>query len=236
MEPQTIPEGIQVLAPTSDEFSKILTPEALRFVKILHKEFSDTRKMLLMKREEKQNRIDAGVLPDFPIGRDSLVAVNWTVAPVPIDLRRRRVEITGPAGDRKMVINALNSGADVYMADLEDSLSPTWNEVIQGQINLRDAVNGSIRFESPEGKSYQLKEKTAVLIVRPRGLHLLEEHIRIDGEPVSASFFDFALYFHHNARGRGRRARVPTSTSRRWRARWRRASGTISSPGPRSIS
>jgi malate synthase len=200
MEPQTIPEGIQITAPISDEFSKILTPEALRFVKILHKELSDARKMLLMKREERQTQIDAGVLPDFPPGRDSLVAVNWMVSPSPIDLRRRRVEITGPAGDRKMVINALNSGADVYMADLEDSLSPTWNEVIQGQINLRDAVDRSIKFESAEGKTYKLNEKVATLIVRPRGLHLLEEHVRIDDEPVAASFFDFALYFHQNAR------------------------------------
>src|SRR5580658_3748400 len=139
MEPQTIPEGIQVLAPTNEEFSKILTPEALKFVKILHKQLSDTRKMLLNKRQERQKQIDAGVLPDFPPGRDALVGVNWSVAPPPLDLRQRKVEITGPAGDRKMVINALNSGADVYMADLEDSLSPTWNEVIQGQINLRDA-------------------------------------------------------------------------------------------------
>jgi malate synthase len=200
MEPQAIPEGIQVLAPTNEEFSKILTPEALKFVKILHKQLSDTRKMLLNKRQERQKQIDAGVLPDFPAGRDALVGVNWTVSPPPLDLRQRKVEITGPAGDRKMVINALNSGADVYMADLEDSLSPTWNEVIQGQINLRDAVNRSIKFESPEGKTYQLNEKVAVLIVRPRGLHLLEEHVRIDGEPVSASIFDFALYFHHNAR------------------------------------
>jgi len=184
MEPQTIPEGIQVL----------------KFVKVLHKQLSDTRKMLLNRRQERQKQIDAGVLPDFPAGRDALAGVNWVVSPPPLDLRQRKVEITGPAGDRKMVINALNSGADVYMADLEDSLSPTWNEVIQGQINLRDAVNRSIKFESPEGKTYQLNEKVAVLIVRPRGLHLLEEHVRIDGEPVSASIFDFALYFHHNAR------------------------------------
>ncbi len=200
MESQPLPEGIEILAPPSDEFSAILTPEALRFVKVLHKRFSDMRKMLLQKREERQKQMDSGMLPSFPEDRDVLAAVGWTVAAVPPDLKLRKVEITGPAGDRKMVVNALNSGADVYMADFEDSLSPTWNELMQGQINLRDAVNRSIRFESSEGKTYQLNEKVATLIVRPRGLHLLEEHVTVEGQPVSASLFDFGLFFFHNAR------------------------------------
>ncbi|MGA2199423.1 MAG: malate synthase A [Nitrososphaerales archaeon] len=200
MESQPLPEGIEILAPPSEEFSAILTPEALRFVKVLHMRFSDMRKMLLQKREERQKQMDSGVLPTFPEGRDVLAAVGWKVAAVPPDLKLRKVEITGPAGDRKMVVNALNSGADVYMADFEDSLSPTWNELIRGQINLRDAVNGSIRFESSEGKTYQLNEKVATLIVRPRGLHLFEEHVRVEGQPVSASLFDFGLFFYHNAR------------------------------------
>jgi malate synthase len=157
--------------------------------------------MLLQKRAERQKQYDSGVLPSFPLGRDAMSAVPWTVTGAPHDLKLRKVEITAPAGDRKMVVNALNSGADVYMADFEDSLSPTWKEVIQGQINLRDAVNGTIEFESPEGKSYRLNEKVATLVVRPRGLHLLEEHVKIDGEPLSASLFDFGLFIHHNTRG-----------------------------------
>jgi malate synthase len=200
MESQTLPEGIEILAPKNEEYSAVLTPEALRFVKFLHKTLSDQRKMLLHRREDRQRQLDSGQLPDFPQGREMLSAVGWSIGSIPSDLRKRTVEITGPAGDRKMVINALNSGADAYMADFEDSLSPTWEQVIQGQINLRDAVSGEISFESPEGKTYGLNDKVAVLIVRPRGLHLLEEHVRIDGEPVSASLFDLGLYLHHNAK------------------------------------
>ena len=167
MESQKSVDGIEVLAPVSEEFAKILTPEALKFIKTLHTEFSATRKMLLSRRVERQKEFDAGKLPDFPMGHDTLWRVNYTITFVPRDLRDRRVEITGPAGDRKMVINALNSGANVYMADFEDSLSPTWEQVIQGQINLRDAVEGTIKFQSSEGKEYTLNEKTATLIVRP---------------------------------------------------------------------
>jgi malate synthase len=197
--PESVP-GVEITGPVNEEFAKILTPEALKFVKTLHAEFSDTRKMLLARRAERQKEFDAGKLPDFPTGHETLWGVNYTVTIIPRDLRNRRVEITGPAGDRKMVINALNSGANVYMADFEDSLSPTWEQVIQGQINLRDAVDGTIRFQSSEGKDYTLNEKTATLIVRPRGLHLAEEHVTINGEPVSASLFDFGLYVFHNGR------------------------------------
>jgi len=193
-------EGVEVLAPVSEEFAQILTPEALKFIKVLQTEFAETRKMLLEKRAERQKEFDAGRLPDFLPGRETLWQVKFVVTDVPRDLRDRRVEITGPAGDRKMVINALNSGANVYMADLEDSQSPTWEQVIQAQINLRDAVDGTIRFESTEGKEYVLNAKTATLLVRPRGLHLVEDHVRVDGEPVSASLFDLALYIHQNGR------------------------------------
>ncbi len=192
--------GVDILPPVSDEFGQVLTPEALKFIKTLHTEFSDTRKMLLARRAERQKEFDSGKLPDFPMGHDTLAKIGFTVTLAPRDLRDRRVEITGPAGDRKMVINALNSGANVYMADFEDSLSPTWEEVIRGQINMRDAVDGTIKFQSPEGKEYALNEKTATLIVRPRGLHLNEEHVLINGEPVSASLFDFGLYVFHNGR------------------------------------
>ncbi|MGA2665813.1 MAG: malate synthase A [Nitrososphaerales archaeon] len=164
METQEAPEGVEVLAPVSDEASAILTPEALRFIKGLHKDFSETRKMLLQRRKERQTKIDSGVLPDFPRGIEAL------------------------------------SGADVYMADLEDSLSPTWSQLMQGQVNLADAVRRTISFDSPEGKHYALNEKVATLVVRPRGIHLLEEHVRVDGEPVSATLFDFGVFFHHNAR------------------------------------
>ncbi len=208
-EQRDVPEGVEILGQNSEGFSSILTPEALGFVKLLQRSNRDMRKMLLSRREERQKKIDSGLLPDFPSGRDTLSGVHWKVSDAPRDLRLRKVEITGPAGDRKMVINALNSGADVYMADFEDSLSPTWKQVIQGQINLRDAVNRTISFESPEGKSYKLDEKVATLIVRPRGLHLNEEHVVIDGEPVSATLFDFGLFFHHNARTLRQRGTSP---------------------------
>jgi malate synthase len=200
MESVTSVEGIEVLAPVSEEFGNVLSPEALSFIRILHREFSDTRKTLLSKRAERQKQIDAGALPDFLRDYQVIAAINWRAEDAPRDLRDRRVEITGPAGDRKMVINALNSGANAYMADFEDSQSPVWNEVIQGQINVRDAVDRTIRFVSAEGKSYALNDTVATLIVRPRGWHLLEKHVLVDGEPVSASLFDFGLFFFHNAK------------------------------------
>ena len=195
-----MPKGVEVFAPERKDFAEILTPGALGFVKTLHALLSDQRKDLLEKRKEAQSRIDSGVLPGFPADSEGLARGEWCVAAAPPDLRQRKVEITGPAGDRKMVINALNSGADVYMADFEDSLSPTWKELMQGQINLRDVVRSTIRFRSPEGRTYALNKKVATLIVRPRGIRLLEEHVRVAGEPVSASIFDFALFFFHNAR------------------------------------
>jgi len=191
--------GIRITAPVPPEFDRILTPEALAFVAALAREFDETRRALLERRRKVQAEIDAGNLPDFPSETRSVREGGWRIAPVPRDLLDRRVEITGPV-ERKMIINALNSEARTFMADFEDSHAPTWTGTLQGQINLWDAVRRAISFESPEGKSYWLNDKTAVLIVRPRGWHLVEKHLEIDGRPVSASLFDFALYFFHNAR------------------------------------
>src|SRR5262249_44713500 len=142
---------------------------------------------------------DAGQLPDFLPETTSVRESEWKVAPIPADLTDRRVEITGPV-ERKMVINALNSGANVFMADFEDSNSPTWTHTVQGQSNVRDAVAGTISYASPEGKQYALAPKTDVLLVRPRGWHLVEKHAVVDGQPVSGSLWDFGLYFFHNAK------------------------------------
>jgi malate synthase len=179
-------------------FLEVLTPAALDFVAGLVRRFGPTRERLLAKRVDRQAAIDRGEMPDFLAETLSIRRGDWRVAPVPADLQDRRVEITGPV-DRKMVINALNSGARVFMADFEDSNAPTWHNTVQGQINLRDAVRGSIDYLSPEGKRYTLEEKTAVLMVRPRGWHLPEKNVLVDGAPVPASLFDFGLFFFHNA-------------------------------------
>lgn len=192
-------KGIRILAPVPPECEAIFTPEALAFVTALAREFEDTRLSLLERRKRVQAEIDAGRLPDFLPETRAVREGDWRVAPIPEDLQDRRVEITGPV-DRKMIINALNSGASTFMADFEDSHAPTWEGTIAGQINLRDAVRRTIAYESPDGKHYRLNDKTAVLIVRPRGWHLVEKHVEVDGRPVSASIFDFALYFFHNAR------------------------------------
>ena len=191
--------GIAVLDRVSEAFKQILTPEALRFVGELAREFEPRRKELLERRKVVQKAIDSGKFPDFLPETQHIRDGDWKIAPIPADLQDRRVEITGPV-DRKMVINALNSGASAYMADFEDSHSPTWEDTIQGQINLVDAVKGTIEFVSPEGKQYRLGDKTATLIVRPRGWHLVEKHVHVDGHPISASLFDFGLFFFHNAK------------------------------------
>ena len=190
-------EGIDITGPVTEAFAEILTPEAMRLVASLHREFNGRRKELLAARMERQARFDAGEWPDFLDETEAIREGDWTVAPIPADLQDRRVEITGPV-DRKMVINALNSGAKCYMADFEDSHSPTWAGTLEGQINMRDAVRKSIDFTSPEGKSYKLGENLATLLVRPRGWHLDEKHVLVDGEPVSGGIFDFALHFFHN--------------------------------------
>lgn len=185
-----------------------MTPQALAFVADLHRHFNPVRERLLQARIERQQQLDSGVLPDFLPETEAIRAGVWKVANTPPDLMDRRVEITGPV-ERKMMINALNSGARVFMADLEDSLSPTWANVIGGQVNLMDAVRRTLEFTNAENKHYRLNEQIATLMVRPRGWHLVEKHVLIDGEPVSASLFDFGLYFFHNAAELVKRGTVP---------------------------
>ena len=186
------------VSPNRDLEIQVLTPEASAFLTKLARRFEPRRQDLLARRAERQKKIDAGQLPDFLPETAHLRKDEWKVAPIPPDLQDRRVEITGPV-DRKMIINALNSGANVFMADFEDSNSPTWQNNLEGQANLRGAVNGTIRFVSPEGKRYELNPRVATLMVRPRGWHLVEKHFLVDGKPISGSLFDFGLYFFHNA-------------------------------------
>jgi malate synthase len=192
---------MKVLGPIPSEYEAILTTDALAFLAKLHRSFDARRLELLQRRVERQKRIDAGEMPDFLPETRHVRDADWQVAPVPKDLQDRRVEITGPT-DRKMVINALNSGANMFMADFEDSSTPTWDNQIQGQINMRDAIARTISFTSPEGKQYKLADKTATLLVRPRGWHLSEKHVVVDGKPMSGSLFDFGLHFFHNAKTR----------------------------------
>ena len=187
---------------------RVLTPDALAFVEALHAEFGARRLELLERRKQVQARYDAGEWPDFPAETAHIRGGDWKVAPAPADLNDRRVEITGPV-DRKMMINALNSGAKVFMADCEDANSPTWENLVLGQINLQDAVRRTIELHQPDGKSYTLKETIATLLVRPRGWHLLEKHYTFDGQPASGSFFDFGLFFFHNAAEAVRRGSGP---------------------------
>ncbi|MCG3210545.1 MAG: Malate synthase A [Anaerolineae bacterium] len=194
-----LPAGVEILGPVTPEFAQILTPEAMAFVAKLERTFRDTRAALLQKRLERQARLDAGEKPDFLPETAAVRNGNWTIAPTPADLQDRRTEITGPV-DRKMIINALNSGAKVFMADFEDANTPTWFNSIDGQLNLRDAVNRTIELVTPVGKQYRLNPETAVLFVRPRGWHLDEKHVLVDGRPMSGSLFDFGLYFFHNVR------------------------------------
>jgi malate synthase len=192
---------VKIEAPDEEESSGILTPEALGFVATLEGVFGERRLELLQLRQEKWGLLDRGVKPVFPVETKKVRNDQaWRVGTIPADLLDRRVEITGPSGDRKMVINALNSGANVYMADFEDSQSPTWLNNIRGQVNLRDVVMGTITYTDPVGKSYSLNQDIAVLMVRPRGWHLVESHVKVKGRPVSASLFDFGLFYFLNAR------------------------------------
>src|SRR6266446_5769295 len=176
--------GLEVLGPVGDEHGEILTTEALEFFLTLQREFNPRRLKLLRQRQLRQQSIDRGEMPRFLPETRAIREGDWTVDPVPADLQNRRVEITGPV-DRKMVINALNSGANCYMADFEDSHSPTWEGTLDGQINLRDAVRGVIEYASPEGKRYVLNKEVATMLVRPRGWHLTEKHLRVDGQVCS---------------------------------------------------
>jgi len=192
------PPGVRIEAAVSQAFSEILTPEALAFVAALHREFDARRQDLLARRIERQKEFDAGKLPDFLPQTQAIRESEWSIAAQPADLLDRRVEITGPT-DRKMVINALNCGASTFMADFEDANCPTWFNMVDGQVNLRDAVHGTISLQQG-GKSYRLNERVAVLLPRPRGWHLDEKHLLIDGQPVAGAIFDFGLFFFHNAK------------------------------------
>ncbi|MBX3176347.1 MAG: malate synthase A [Candidatus Hydrogenedentes bacterium] len=196
-----VPEGLEILGPVSDTHATILTRDALTFYATLHRAFNPRRLELLEKRKARQAELDLGALPDFHPETQSVRDGDWRVDPVPADFQDRRVEITGPV-DRKMVINALNSGAKTYMADFEDSHGPTWEATLDGQVNLYDAIRRQIDFTAPNGKEYKLNAQVATLIVRPRGWHLSEKHVLVDGERASGSLFDFALYFFHNAKYR----------------------------------
>ncbi len=194
----TLP-GVEIVGAASAATAQVLTPEALAFVVELHRQFNPRREELLRRRDARQQELDAGARPEFLPETREIRESDWQVAPAPADLLDRRAEITGPV-ERKMMINALNSGAKMFMADLEDSLSPSWENVIQGQINLYDAVRRTITFDNPDGRTYQLNEQTAVLLLRPRGWHLPEKHLLVDGGQISASLFDFGLHFFHNAK------------------------------------
>jgi malate synthase len=200
--------GVEVTGPAVPGIDRVLTSEALAFVADLQRRFGPLRHDLLMRRHERQAALDAGERPDFLASTREIRESAWTVAPAPSDFEDRRVEITGPA-EPKMMINALNSGARVFMADLEDALSPTWENVVGGQAALMDAVRGTLTFDSPEGKSYRLGEHIAQLVVRPRGWHLVESHLMVDGLPISASLFDAGLYLFHNAAERVARGSGP---------------------------
>ncbi len=201
-------KAIEVLAKVPPVAEQILSDEALSFIERLHRQFQPTRRALLQRRADRQAEFDSGALPKFLPETESVRTGAWKVASTPADMQKRWVEITGPV-ERKMMINAFNSGADVFMADFEDSLSPTWENVVVGQANLIDAVRRSLEFVSPEGKGYRLNSTIATLLVRPRGWHLPEKHVTVDGEPVSASLIDFGLYFFHNARERLDRGTAP---------------------------
>jgi malate synthase len=190
--------GLEVRAPLEPGFAGILTADARRFLTTLARACEPRRQELLARRVERQRRLDAGEFPDFLPQTRAMRETTWTVASIPADLADRRVEITGPV-DRKMIINALNSGARVYMADFEDSNAPTWRNNLEGQLNLCDAVRGTITFTSPDGKHYSLAPNPATLMVRPRGWHLDEKHVTVDGRPISAALFDFGLFIFHNA-------------------------------------
>lgn len=193
-----LPSGLQIHAPILPEYTRVLTPEALAFVASLCRRFEPRRRELLARRAARQSEFDGGRMPDFLAATKSVRDGDWRIAAQPADLLDRRVEITGPT-DRKMVINALNSGASTFMADFEDANCPTWDNMISGQANIMDAVRRTITFEQA-GKQYRLNEKTAVVIPRPRGWHLDEKHLTLEGKPVSGALFDFGLLFFHNAK------------------------------------
>jgi malate synthase len=200
--------GIEIAGRVTPEYAQILTPDAVAFAAKLQRTFGDRRAKLLARRAQRQADLDLGKLPEFLSETHQIRDGDWVCAPVGADIVDRRVEITGPV-DRKMIVNALNSGASVFMADFEDANTPKWDNNLQGHLNLRDAIRRRIDFSSAEGKPYRLNEKTAVLFVRPRGWHLPEKHVLIDGAPISGGIFDFALFFFHNAKEQLARGTAP---------------------------
>lgn len=191
--------GTSIVGEMREGYEQVLTPDALAFLVDLHRTFSNRFALELLRRKERQRRFDQGEPLDFPREMAPIRSSRWEVAPIPKDLEKRTVEITGPV-DRKMIINALNSGADCFMADFEDSSSPTWSNMVEGQLHLSDAVRRTIRFkDEARDKTYELNDKVATLLVRPRGIHLPEENLLIDGDPIPGALFDFGLYFYHNA-------------------------------------
>tara|TARA_R110002073_G_scaffold230248_5_gene391204 strand:- start:15 stop:1646 length:1632 start_codon:yes stop_codon:yes gene_type:complete len=219
------PNGVDLFGALEPGYRAILAPHALAFLSGLHRRFDARRLSLLEQRTERQARFDAGEMPDFPKETADIRASEWTVRPAPSDLKDRRVEITGPV-DRKMVVNALNSGAQCFMADFEDATSPTWSNIVQGQINLHEAIRRQIDFtDEKSGKRYRVASDAATLIVRPRGWHLDEKHMRVNGAPMSASLFDFGLYLYHNydalrTRGTGPYFYLPKLESRHEARLW----------------
>jgi malate synthase len=216
--------SIQILGPRLAASNVILTPQALDFVATLHRAFNPVREYLLRCRAERTQQLANNHLPTFLPETRHIREGNWRVAPTPPDLQDRRVEITGPC-ERKMMINALNSGAKMFMADLEDANSPTWENQVQGQLNLMDAIRRTITFANPDGRQYKLNPQTATLLVRPRGWHMTEKHVLVDGAPINASMFDFGLYFFHNAkellaRGSGPYFYLPKMESHREARLW----------------
>lgn len=204
-----LPENkLNITGEITPAYAEILTPEALGFVTSLVEKFGSRREALLAERKELQKKIDGGWLPDFIPETKAVREGDWKVAPIPAPLQDRRVEITGPA-EPKMIINALNSGAKVFMADTEDSLSPTWERIVEAQMALREAVRHTLTFTSPEGKAYRLNDKIATLVVRPRGWHLPEKHVLYQGKPISGSLFDFGLFFFHNAQYQSQKGTGP---------------------------
>lgn len=197
--PPDLSPGVVLRGPWSPEYASVLTPEALGFVAKLTRTFGERRQVLLARRKERQAAFNRGERPHFLPETKAIREGDWKVSQLPRDLIDRRVEITGPV-ERKMIINALNSGASVFMADFEDANSPTWDNGVRGQLNLIDAVRRTITYDAENGKHYALADKPAVLFVRPRGWHLLERHLEVDGKSVPGAFFDFGLFFFHNAK------------------------------------
>lgn len=227
-------DGVKVTGATGDRFDEILSTEALEFVADLQRKFGPRRKALLKQRDERQAALHAGASLEFLPETKDIRAAEWSVAMPAPGLVDRRVEITGPT-ERKMAVNALNSGAKVWLADFEDANSPMWGNLVEGQLNLRDALDRRLDFVAADGKSYQLGDELATIVVRPRGWHLPEKHLLVDGEPIAGFLFDFGLYFFHCGQRQLEAGEAPISTCRRPRATSRRAFGTMSLPTPKSV-